>query len=117
MKKIILFIALFFVIGCVKEKNCENYREGVVVVLERHLVSDSKNKKVDALFFQTSTIDDIRNDSTLSRTPIYYIINRLPKDYLKGDTVLVYASFKREPKMVLLFGIPNVEVTCIERIY
>ena len=117
MKKIILVIMLFFVIGCVKveEGNCKDAREGIIVVLEKPFLSYT-NAKVNALFFLTSTIDDIRNDSTESRTGCLAVVNKLPKEYAKGDTVAVCVSYRNKPEVQFAYGIPTIEITCIERI-
>lgn len=113
MKKIFLFLMLFFVIGCVKKENCQDARKGFIVVLEKPFLSYNNNK-VNALFFQASTIDDIRNDSP--RVPYFFVINKLPKGYAKRDTISVHISFKYEPSD-RVYRPPTIEITCIERIH
>ena len=105
MKKIILVIMLFFVIGCVKEKNCEDVVEGCIVVLP-------KKARMHALFFPTSTIDDVRNGSAYS----LHVINKLPKNYVERDTIQVHVSYKHSPEIQTTYPPLTIEITCIERI-
>ena len=73
MKKIFLFITLFFVIGCVKEKNCENATEGMLVVHEK--IDGMKEYPRFYPFYSENKVF------------FMYIVNKLPK--LKFPTLFL----------------------------
>ena len=89
---------LFFVIGCVKEKNCENATEGMLVT-----------KKIDGGRFVPRFYPFYAESNYCM-----HITNKLPKEYVAEDSTAVRISFEEKPHS--FFGIRTIEITCIERI-
>ena len=113
MKKIILFIALFFVIGCVKEKDCENTEKGIIIPTKPYYKTSVG--KVYAIFFRDADIDDLRvGGGADTKFFKIYITNKLPKEYAVGDSIAVRIS--HDLKHSIGLTIPAYRFTCIEKI-
>ena len=108
-QKVILFFLMLFAFGCfkVQEKNCQDAREGMVVILKKPYDVDFNKNKVYAEFYPL-----VYNDSIQFKF-CFFVNNKLPKEYIAGDTIRVLVSYKK--------GIDNytnqgIHVTCIEKV-
>jgi hypothetical protein len=103
MKKIYLILFIFPILGlfgCVKQKHCENDREGFIVVCKKPY-DKWFNVDIHARFYLS-----------LSDKTSIPITSKLPKKYTEGDTFHVriteYHGF--------VTGDRGMDITCIEEI-
>ncbi|MDL2309405.1 hypothetical protein LJC53_07475 [Bacteroidales bacterium OttesenSCG-928-C03] len=116
-KKIIalLILAATLSIGCVKQKNCEDTRDGTLFVLEKNLVKSHDGNKVYAYFYPNLSPSDIDSIDFLadgyldSSTYHFFVVNKLPKKYTEDDAFPVSISYIQKNGYT-----PCITITCIE---
>ena len=104
-QKVILFFLMLFAFGCfkVQEKNCQDTREGMIVVLEKPYNADN-GKKIHAEFFP------LINDS-IQYEISYFVTNKLPKEYALRDSMRVFVSYASP-----FTPTGQIHITCIEKV-